>query len=457
MCGVPDANHGDNMLTSLDRLAAAMEKEPLARHFLEIFRDYSGLHMKDMTLEATGPDRLIKLQGRWVVNFGSDSFLGLDRDARVHEALRRGLERWGTHNGSSRAFASVQSNLDAEQKLAGWLRTESTLIYPSVTLANHSILPALVTRHDALVVDQYAHHSVQEGMKLAAAGGAKTARFAHDALDDLIRCLQKLRPYRHALVAVDGVYSMTGTTPPLRELREVADAHDAILYVDDAHATGVYGQQGRGTVLDALGDYRDTLLVGSLSKALSCFGGFVACPRRVQFLLKVRSGSHIFGGPVPPPYLDALCTVIDILQSDEYPRLQARLRENMRQFLDGARTLRLRTLGGTGAIVSIIVGSELDTYRAGRALFDRGLYVQSVVFPAVPRDGGLLRIQINAIHSSESIAKLIAALANLGLVESVIPPITAGKITAMNIGSSDRSPDFAEDRPFRIDSRARAG
>ena len=257
-----------------------------------------------------------------MVTFGSDSFLGLDQDERVWDAVRRGLERWGTHNGSSRAFASVASNVEAERKLAMWLKSESTLIYPSVTLANHGALPALVTRHDALVVDRDAHHSVHEGMKLARSGGTKTDVFTHDDLSDLERVLQRLRPYRHAVVAVDGIYSMTGTLPPLLELRAVAEAHDAVLYVDDAHGTGILGKQGRGTVLDALGDYRNTLVVGSLSKAFSCFGAFVACPERLKLLLKIRSGPIIFGGPVPPPYLEAVCRVVDILDSPEYDALR---------------------------------------------------------------------------------------------------------------------------------------
>ena len=111
-----------------------------------------------------------------MVNFGSDSFLGLDQDPRVLEAVRRGLERWGTHNGTSRAFSSVAANVEAEAKLARWLKAETTLIYPSVTLANHGALPALVTRHDALVVDRDAHHSVQEAMHLVRAEGRRPRR-----------------------------------------------------------------------------------------------------------------------------------------------------------------------------------------------------------------------------------------------------------------------------------------
>jgi len=403
------------MLDLLDRLAASLEGDPLVHYFEAAIQHDPDLLMKDMTLEAVGPDRKVRLNGRWVVNFGSDSFLGLDQDPRVKDAVRRGLDRWGTHNGSSRAFASVASAVDAERKLAKWLDSESTLIYPSVTLANHGVLPALVSRHDALVVDKDAHHSVHEGMKLVRAGGGKTAAFAHNDPADLTRVLRGLRPYRHAVVAVDGIYSMTGTLPPLSELRAAAEANDAILYVDDAHGTGILGKQGRGTVLDALGDYRNTLTVGSLSKAFSCFGAFVACPERVKMLLKIRSGPIIFGGPVPPPYLDAICAVVDILDSSDYLALRASLAENMEQFLAGVRRLGLGVLGGVGAIASIVIGDELATLKAGRALFELGYYVQSVVFPAVPRHRGVLRVQINANHRPESINGLVEAIASLSV------------------------------------------
>jgi glycine C-acetyltransferase len=402
----------DPMADILDRLAASLEQTPLVHFYQSAFQDYPDRLLKNLTLEAVGPDRQVKLNGRWVVNFGSDSFLGLDQDPRVQNAIRRGLDRWGTHNGTSRAFSSVASNVEAEQKLADWLKAESTLIFPSVTLANHGTLPALVTRHDALVVDKGAHHSLHEGMRLAWAGGAKTAEFANDP-SDLARVLSGLRPYRHAVVAVDGIHSMSGTFPPLRELREVAEANDAVLYVDDAHGTGILGEKGRGTVLDALGDYRNTLVAGSLSKAFSCFGAFVACPERVKLILGVRSGPFIFGGPVPPPYLDAVCAVIELLESPEYHGLRARLTANMERFLAGVRQTGVPILGGVGAIATIVIGDEHATLQAGRQLFDQGYYVQSVVFPGVPRHGGVLRVQINANHRPESITGLVEAIARL--------------------------------------------
>src|SRR5205814_9418700 len=202
--------------------------------------------------------------GHHITNFGSDSFLGLDQDARVKAAVIRGVEKWGTHNGASRAFSSVRANDDAEKKLAQWLGTEATLIYPSVTLANLGAIPGLVSKQDLLVVDEHAHNSMQEGAKIAKANGVRLVSFSHCDPVDLERLLQENQPYRVALVCIDGVYSMSGALPPLAALSEVCLRNSAVLYVDDAHATAVMGKQGRGTVRDALGNYDNTLVVGSL-------------------------------------------------------------------------------------------------------------------------------------------------------------------------------------------------
>jgi 7-keto-8-aminopelargonate synthetase-like enzyme len=328
----------------------------------------------------------------------------------VQAALERGVHRWGTHNGASRAFASVAANEQAEAKLAAWLQAEDVLIYPSVSLANYGALPGLVARRDLLILDEYAHNSMQEGAKIAQAHGVRVEMFSHADPKDLERVFRNADTYRVAVVALDGVYSMTGAVPPLADLNDVCQRYNAVLYVDDAHATGVMGQQGRGTVLDALGNYDNSLVVGSLSKAFSCFGGFVACPARFKLLLKIRSNTFIFGGPVPPPYLEAICVVCDILASAEYDALQARLQRNIRHLADGATQLGYQVLGGHTPIISLHIGDEDVTLRAGRYLFERGYYVQSVTFPAVPYHGGVLRIQVNANHTEENLAGLLTAL-----------------------------------------------
>jgi len=393
----------------MDRLLQALRKNTLVRIYEEFDRDFADVHLKDLTVDEAGPGREVVIRGRRVVNFGSDSFLGLDRDPRVIEAVRRGLDRWGTHNGASRAFASVGSNVESEERLAAWLGVESTLIYPSATLANMGAIPGLAGRGDVVVLDEYAHNSMQEAAKLALAGGARTATFAHNDPHDLARVLANLRPYRIALVCIDGVYSMSGVVPPMAEIDRTARANDAVLYIDDAHGTGVLGDHGRGSVLDALGSYENAFVVGSLSKAFSCAGGFVGCSKTFQKLLKIRSNTYIFGGPVVPAYLDAIVRVIDILESDEYESIRGRLDLRVAQLTRGLLDLDLVVMGGLTPIVSVLVGDEADTLRAGKFLFDRGYYVQSVLFPAVPYHGGVIRVQCNANHTAEAVDGLLAA------------------------------------------------
>jgi glycine C-acetyltransferase len=397
----------------MQQLASALRQNGLIRfieHFAELFPT---THMKDMVVDRMEPNRIIEVAGKKVINFGSDSFLGFDQDPRVQDALRRGIRRWGTHNGASRAFASVRANSEAEDKLAQWLGTEATLIYPSVTLANMGAIPGLVGRQDVLVVDEQAHNSIQEGAKIAKANGTRVFFFSHCNPQALEKVLEQAGDYRCAVVALDGVYSMSGELPPLEELNRVCLQRRAVLYVDDAHGTGVLGRQGRGTVLDALGNYDNTLVVGSLSKGFSCMGGFIGCTNEFKLLLKMRSNTYIFGGPVAPCYLDAICTVCDILNSPEYELIGARLQRNIRQLNMGLREMDLVVLGGRTPILSVLVGDEEDTLNAGNFLFEEGYYVQSVTFPAVPYHAGVLRIQVNANHLAESIAGLLESIAKL--------------------------------------------
>jgi 7-keto-8-aminopelargonate synthetase-like enzyme len=393
----------------MEKLGEALRQNTLVRILEQFGAEHPNSHLKDLVVDEAGPAREIMVGGQRLVNFGSDSFLGLDRNPRVQAAVRRGLRRWGTHNGASRAFASVRSNIDAEEKLADWLGVESVLIYPSVMLANLAAIPGLVGRQDAVVLDEHAHASMQEAAKIARAGGTKVATFAHNNPEALAQTLEGLRPYRCALVCIDGVYSMSGVIPPMVELNAVARRADAVLYIDDAHGTGVLGPQGRGTVLEAMGSYDNTFVIGSLSKAFSCAGGFIGCPRSFHRLLKIRSSSYVFGGPVVPPYLEAIGTVIDILRSDAYDALRDRLDGHIQRLSHGLSELGLIVIGGVTPIVSVLVGDEADTLHAGKFLFDRGYYVQSVLFPAVPYHAGVLRVQCNANHDDAAIDGLLDA------------------------------------------------
>src|SRR5207249_4421635 len=172
--------HGVAM-TSLPirELATALRSNGLVRFIEHFAAAFPEGHLKDLIVDEMGPNRAMVVNGHRVVNFGSDSFLGLDQDPRVQEALLRGMRKWGTHNGASRAFASVRANAVAEEKLAAWLGTEAALIYPSVTLTNMGAIPGLVSRQDLLVVDEHAHNSIQEAAKIAKANGVRLLSFSH--------------------------------------------------------------------------------------------------------------------------------------------------------------------------------------------------------------------------------------------------------------------------------------
>jgi glycine C-acetyltransferase len=418
------------VLCPMDKLGDALRQNTLVRIIERFGEEHADSHLKDLVIDEAGPGREIVVLGRRVINFGSDSFLGLDQDPRVQQAIRVGLRKWGTHNGSSRAFASVRANIIAEERLADWLGVESTLIYPSVMLANLGAIPGLTGRQDAIAMDEMAHSSMQEAAKIARANGTKVATFAHNDPAALEQTLNALRPYRCALVCIDGVYSMSGKVPPMLELDAVARVASAVLYIDDAHGTGVLGKHGRGTVLEALGSYDNAFVVGSLSKAFSCAGGFIGCPASFQRLLKIRSSPYIFGGPVVPCYLEAIGTVVDILCSSEYDTLRARLDRSIARLTRGLSALGLEVMGGATPIVSVKIGDEADTLRAGKHLFDQGYYVQSVLFPAVPYHAGVLRVQCNANHDDRSIDGLIDAFASL--TKSMGLPVPGQLAPALN-------------------------
>lgn len=400
-------------VTPLQHLANSLRQSSLIKFYETIIEQYGNLHLKELSFEHAGPNREMTVGGQQLINFGFDSFLGLDQDPRVCEALARGARDWGTQFGASRAFASCGIETALEEKIADWMGTEAAMIFPSVTLTNIGVLPGLVGPQDVIAVDEYAHNSIHEGTKIAKANGTRVIPFKHNDPVDLERVLMAAEPYRSAIIAIDGVYSMSGVVAAMPELNAVALEHRGVLYVDDAHATAVLGAKGIGTVLESLGSYDNTIVVGCLSKACSVFGAFVACTAEFQRLLKMRSSTYIFGGPVPPPYLEAASTVIDILSSDDYVELRERLDQNVWQVVEGLNDLKLVVMGGLTPIITVLVGDEENTFKAGHFLYERGYYVQSVTFPAVPYHAGVLRIQVNSNHLPAAIDGLLAAFAEL--------------------------------------------
>src|SRR5213593_372980 len=195
--------------SSVQLLSGRLRRHKITRIGLEFLDRCEDIHLKDLVIDDMDDHRRAKILGRTVMNFGSDSFLGLDRDERVQKALVEALPTWGTHNGASRAFSSVALCAEAERRLADWLGVEDTLIFPSVTLANVGLIPALAGAHDLVVVDRLAHDSIHEGVKIAKAEGSKVKKLSPCTAAELSNLLAK-ESRRGGLVALDGVYSMSG-------------------------------------------------------------------------------------------------------------------------------------------------------------------------------------------------------------------------------------------------------
>ena len=390
-----------------------LRKDRYIRVALGFLERCGGAHLKDLTMQSCDGERRSMIEGREVVNFGSANFLGLDFDPRLQEALEQGARTWGVHQYSSRSFYSIELYERMERRLAHWLQVEDTLLFPCVTKLHAGVLPALARKGDVLAVDRFSHNSIWEASKIAAAGGAEVREFDASRPESLADVCRRSRK-ASCVVVVDGVYSMTGEIPKLAELDEVARNHDALLYVDDAHGTGVVGPGGRGAAYGQLGSLQDVLYVGSLSKGFSALGGFITCNPALKLILKIKSDSYIFSGPIPPAYLMVLDEVMNIVESPEYDRLLDELHKRTRRLAKGLRDIGLKVTGGVGPIVSVVVGDIEKTLDAGHRLFERGFYVQSVTYPAVSLNGGLLRIQVNANHTWEAIDGLVEALSEIG-------------------------------------------
>ena len=321
----------------MKKLGDSLRQNTLVRIIEQFEKEHSQSHLKDLVLDEVGPGREIVVLGRRVVNFGSDSFLGLDRDPRVQEAVRRGLSRWGTHNGSFESFCerASQYRCRGEARRLAWRRIRPD---PPVCDAGES--------------GGYSRPGWPPGCDRARRARPQFNAGGRQDCPDQWHQGSNLRAQRPRIARADpGGPSTLPLCLGLHRRRLQHERHDptdgraqrsgprfdAVLYIDDAHGTGVLGEQGRGTVLEALGSYDNTFVVGSLSKAFSCAGGFIGCPEPFQRLLKIRSSPYVFGGPVVPCFLEAIGTVVDILRSSEYDSLCARLDAHIQRLTEAGR------------------------------------------------------------------------------------------------------------------------
>lgn len=361
--------------------------------------------------ELEGPQGArVRVEGRSVVMLTSNNYLGLADHPRIVEAARRALDEWGFGMASVRFICGTQTlHRRLERRIAGFFGVDAAILYTSCWNANEALFAAVLGEEDAVYSDELNHASIIDGIRLCK---ARRHRYPHAELEALAEMLAS-DDARHRLVVTDGVFSMEGELARLPELIELCRAHDALLVVDDSHATGVLGERGRGTA-EELGVHGQVdIVTGTLGKALGgAAGGFVAGPGPLVDMLRQRSRPYLFSNSLPPPIVAASLEAFDLL--DEGPELIRRLRENTRFFRDRLREHGLEVPDGVHPIVPIMVGETALAIRMSQELLEEGVYVSGFGYPVVPQGEARLRAQVSAAHDRDELEEAVEAIARVG-------------------------------------------
>lgn len=377
----------------------------------------------------TGPDRImaaglypyfrpitsaqgteVMLDGRRVLMFGSNSYMGLTDHPKVKEAAEAAIRTYGTGCAGSRFLnGTLDIHLALEAKLAGFVHKEEALVYSTGFQVNQGVIACLVGRDDVVLLDKLDHASIVEGARLS---GGSLVRFRHNDMSSLEKALEGCPPSAGTLIVVDGVFSMDGDVANLPAMVELATRFDALVMVDDAHGIGVLGDQGRGTAAHFGLTDRVDLIMGTFSKSLASLGGFVAADAATIKYLKHNSRALIFSASMPPSNAAAVMAALDIIQA-EPDRIRA-LWANTHRMADGLRAMGYSLGRSTTPILPVEIGDHLACFKACRQLQDAGVFVNPVVAPAVEPGHALLRVSLMATHTFAQIDRALEQFEKIG-------------------------------------------
>jgi glycine C-acetyltransferase len=369
-----------------------------------------GLLLHPRTLEGATGARA-RFDGRDVINLASNNYLGLANHPRLNEAASRAALEYGAGSGAVRTIAGTMTmHRELERRFAEFKRAEAALMFQSGFTSNAGTVAAILSKDDVIVSDQLNHASIIDGARLSR---AEIKVFPHkdvDAADALLA--ETARPGRRQLLITDGVFSMDGDIAPLPGLVEVAEKHNAIMMVDDAHASGVLGTGGAGTV-DHFGLHgRVDIQVGTLSKAIGVLGGFIAGPGHLIEWLENRGRPFLFSTSAPPAVVAACIAALDGMH-DEPERVE-RLRSNTALFKDGLHALGFDTGASETPITPVISGEEETTQTLARRLFEEGVFCPAIVFPTVARGSARVRTIVTADHTEGDLLEALDAFERVG-------------------------------------------
>lgn len=352
------------------------------------------------------------------LNFCANNYLGLANHPRIAAAAREALERFGFGLSSVRFICGTQTlHKDLEARLAAFLGTDDCILYTSCFDANGGLFETILGPEDAIISDELNHASIIDGIRLSK---AKRFRYRHIDMADLERCLQESAGARHRMIATDGVFSMHGAYAPLPQICDLAEKYQALVMVDDCHATGFVGASGRGTWEHFGVGGRIDVITSTLGKALGgASGGFTAARKEIVELLRQRSRPYLFSNSVPPALTAAGLEVLDLIERE--PERVRAVQENAKYFCRAMKEAGFSVGAGNHPIVPIMIGDEKKTMAMAARLNEQGVFVVGFSYPVVPRGQARIRVQLSAAHTRDhmdrAVSRFVSAGRELGLVK----------------------------------------
>jgi len=358
----------------------------------------------------------VTINGRQVIQLSSNNYLGLTTHPKLKQAALKAVEEFGAGTGSVRTIVGTFTmHQELERRLAEFKHTEAALVFQSGFTANVGVLSALLDDKDVVISDAWNHASIIDGIRLT-----KAARriYKHSDLADLEQALKETQQYRTRLIVTDGVFSMDGDVALLPEIVELAEKYDAMVMVDDAHASGVFGRNGRGTVDHFNLNGRVHIQVGTLSKAIGVLGGYVASTQTVRDYLIHRGRPFLFSTSHPPAVTAACIAALDVLL--EEPELIDKLWENTRFFKSGLQSLGFNTGSSESPVTPVIVGDGAKAMLFSDRLLQEGVMGTGIAFPTVPEGTARVRTIVTAAHSQDDLQKALHIFEKVGKELNII-------------------------------------
>lgn len=357
-----------------------------------------------------------EIDGKRVINFSSNNYLGLTTHPDLIKAAHMAIDSHGVGTGSVRTIiGTMDIHQELEARLAEFKHTEATLVLQSGFMANTAAITAILGEGDVIISDALNHASIIDACRMMKAVPTKV--YAHKDLNQLEDRLKEARNARRRLIITDGVFSMDGDIAPLPQIVALAEQYDAVVMVDDAHASGVLGKNGRGTINHFELDGHVDIQVGTLSKAIGAMGGYVAGTEALRKILINKARPFLFSTSHPPSVIATCLAALHVLQRDE--TLMKALWENTAYFKQGMKALGFDADSET-PIVPVIAGSSEKAQQLSKGLFEDGIYGQAIVFPTVAKDKARVRVIVTAAHTKAHLDKALEVFGKHGKALGII-------------------------------------